>query len=92
MFDARVGRAFAAILAARARIDRPLIVVSHGLMIRQMIRLHMTLPAGVALPDALGNTSVTICGSGPPHEIAVLGSTDHLDDRTAHDRRSLAGF
>lgn len=92
MFDARVGQAFRAVIAARARLDRPLIVVSHGLMILQMLRLHMALPGGVVLPDSLGNTSVTICGADSPYEISVLGSIDHLDDRTAHDGRSLSGF
>ncbi len=91
-FDARVGQAFAAIVAARARLDRPLIVVSHGLMIRQMLRFHLRLPAGVALPEALGNTSVTICEAASPFEVSVLGSIDHLDERTAHDGRSLSGF
>lgn len=91
-FDARVGLAFAAVLAARARTDKPLIVVSHGLMIRQMLRHHLRLPAGVELPAALGNTSVTICGATAPHDVALLGSVDHLDDHTAHDGRSLSGF
>lgn len=92
VFDDRVGRAFAAVIAARARLDRPLIVVSHGLMLRQMLRHHFRLPAGVALPDALGNTSVTICAAAAPYEVTVLGSIDHLDGQTAHDRRSLSGF
>ena len=92
VFDARVGRAFDAVIAARARIDRPLIVVSHGLMIRQMIRYHLKLPAGVVLPESLGNTSVTICGDNSPWLVSVLGSVDHLDQGTAHDGRSLSGF
>ena len=92
MFDTRVGQAFEAVVAARARLDRPLIVVSHGLLILQMLRLHMALPAGVELPAALGNTSVTISGADSPFQISVLGSIDHLDALTAHDGRSFSGF
>ena len=91
-FDSRVAAAFQAVLAARARIDRPLIVVSHGLMIRQMIRHHLRLPAGVELPESLGNTSVTVCDDASPWLVTVLGSVDHLDQQTAHDGRSLSGF
>ena len=91
-FDARVGRAFEAVLAARARLDGPLIVVSHGLMIRQMIRHHLRLPAGVAVPESLGNTAITVCEARAPWLVTLLGSLDHLDARTAHDRRSLSGF
>lgn len=91
VFDARVARAFAAIVAARQRIDSPLIVVSHGLLLRQLLRHHLTLAAGTSLPDALANTSVTICAATAPHVVSVLGSVAHLDEASAHDGRSLTG-
>jgi len=77
-FDARVARAFEAVIARRARMTQPLIVVSHGLMLGQMLRHHMRLGQTMVVPEELGNTSITAVAATPPYQVRLLNSTEHL--------------
>ncbi len=90
-FFARVAQAFVHIVALRARLGGNLAVVTHGLVIRALLANHVQLPAGDALPLRVGNTSVSIFESRPPHAVALLDCTRHLDDSTRHDVHSLSG-
>ena len=83
MFDARIAQAFEAVVAARAALDRPLVVVSHELLLCRMIRRHLRLPDGTPPPDHLGNTGVTIVEAAAPYRVEVLGSVAHLEDVAA---------
>lgn len=91
VFEARVALAFAELLAHRARCAGPLVVVSHGLVIGRLLRNHLSLADGVAMPDHLGNTAVTIAQAEPPHRVSLLGCVAHLDAAIADNRRGLSG-
>lgn len=78
----------AAIAEMRSAIDGNLVVVSHGLTLQALITQHLRLPAGVGLPDKLGNTSITIAGAEPPHHISLLNCTRHLQGDLGDDARA----
>ena len=92
VFEARVALAFAEMVARRARLARSLVVVSHGLVIARILRHHLQLGEGVALPAHLGNTAVTIFDPAPPHLASLVACCAHLEGELAHDQRALSGF
>ncbi len=92
MFDARVEKAFAAVMAMRDRMDKPLIVVSHGLALRRMLRNHLRRPDGVPVPEDLLNTSVTVCEAVEPYHTTLIGCALHLEGDAVDDGRGLSGF
>lgn len=90
-FRARVARAFARIVALCAGLDGDLAVVTHGLVIGAMLEAHARLPDGAPMPSRLGNASLTILSAAPPHLVALLDSTAHLDAAVDDDPLSLSG-
>ena len=91
-FAQRCQAAWAALLAHQALADGPLVVVSHGLVIRQWLwHGPLQVPAGVALPDRLANTSVTMASAAPPHWASLVNCTAHLDGGVGEDAASLSG-
>ncbi len=90
-FLARVARAFEYALQLRATLNGPLAVVAHGLVIKAMLAHHTRLPAGVEVPERLGNTSITILSALPPHETSLVNCTVHLDGKLGEDGNSLSG-
>lgn len=90
-FRERVARAFAEVLARRATLAGTLVVVSHGLVIRALLEAHARLPAGVVLPERMGNASVTVLGAEAPFVVTLLNCTAHLEGAAADDAGSLAG-
>lgn len=93
-FHARVARAFALVCEAQTmRMGRgPLVVVTHGLVIRQMLRAHLSLPAGEAVPDSVANTSVTTFDPFPPYAARLIGCTSHLAAMPDRDPSSQAAL
>jgi len=79
------------VLAQRSTLSGVLVVVSHGLVIRAMLEAHARLPGGAALPERMGNTSVTVVGAEAPFAVTVLNCTAHLEGEARDDARSLAG-
>ncbi len=77
-FHARVRDAFALIVQRRAPLPGPLLVVTHGLVLRSIFEG----PLGVPHPEAFGNTSVSILEPVAPHAATLLNCTRHLDART----------
>lgn len=77
-FAERVARAWQAIVARRAQLSRPLIVVTHGLVVHGLIHQLWPELAGAATPP--GNTSVTILEAEAPHQLLLAPCTKHLDD------------
>ena len=75
----------------RAALDGHLAVVTHGLAIRTLLDGHLRLPDGAIVPAHMGNTSLTIVGALPPHEVTLLDCTRHLDAPIADDPRGLSG-
>ena len=90
-FDARCDRAFELALQLRATLDGPLVVVSHGLVIKSLLRRRIALPPGTAVPERVGNTSVTQVSHQPPHAADLVDCTTHLHGRIAEDGSSLSG-
>jgi len=78
-FERRVALAWARVVARRAALAGPLLVVSHGLVIRRMLAAHARLAAGQALMLRLENTSLSQVGAEPPHPIELAGCVAHLD-------------
>ena len=80
VFRARVARAFAVVLAVAARTPGHLAVVSHGLVIREIVRTHVHCEPAVAQPLSVENTSVSLIEPTAPHTLTLLGCTEHLAD------------
>ena len=91
-FRERVGRAFAELLAASAALEGPLVAVTHGLVIRTMLEMHVRLPEGQALPASLANTSCTVFEVAEPYAVSLLNCVRHLDASVRDDGRGLSGF
>lgn len=87
----RCDQAFEQALRLRAALDGPLVVVTHGLVIRAWLQGRVTLPGGTAPPARIGNTSVTQVDPQPPHAARLVDCTAHLQGLLAEDGRSLSG-
>jgi len=94
-FSARCQAAWAWVLAQRSRTGGPLAVVTHGLVIREWLeRGPLMLAPGLAPPQRLANTSLTIASAAPPHHVTLLDCTAHLAAEAGgpgEDARSLSG-
>ena len=89
-FEQRVALAFELLRRERARLgDAPLVVVSHGLVIRALLERHVG--GGAALPAHLGNTAVSIVQAEPPHAVTLAACTAHLDALRADAADGLVG-
>jgi broad specificity phosphatase PhoE len=80
-FHDRVAQAWQAVLALRTTLSGPLVVVSHGLLIRAALQLHAHWPPGLTLPDRLRNTSYSLVAAVAPYSVLAVDRTDHLSSR-----------
>ena len=78
VFDARVDRAWQAVLDVAKRIDGRLAVVTHGLVCASLVSRHLDLD-GQETP-AFANTSVTVVQGLPPFRVLRLACAEHLDE------------
>ncbi len=92
VFDARVDRAWQAILDEASRTSGNLAVVSHGLVCASIARNHLKLVAGETMPAHWPNTAVTIFENAPPHAVTVAGCGEHLDTPDVMDAGYMAGL
>lgn len=90
-FAQRAAQAFAYILEVRNALGGPLVVVTHGLVLREWLATHVALPPGMPLPTHLGNTGVTIIEADAPHPALRVDCTAHLDAWAADDAQALSG-
>jgi broad specificity phosphatase PhoE len=91
-FAERCSAAWAWVLEQRAALGGPLAVVTHGLVIKHWLQqgpLHW--PAGLAAPERLANTSLTVVEAGPPHTVHRVDCIAHLARGVGEDARSLSG-
>lgn len=94
-FAQRCQRGFDEALCWQRRLGGLLVVVTHGLVIRQMLMalppaaLASSCPGG-ALPR-LGNTSVTVLDGGEPHTVRLLNCVRHLGGGLEEKAQSLSG-
>lgn len=89
-FRERVARAFDEILAMRRTLEGNLVVVSHGLVIRVLLERHLSLN-GLAAPERLANTSVTVFDLAEPYAVSLLNCEEHLLAADRDDGRSVVG-
>jgi len=79
VFHARVDRAWAAVRALAAATSGTLAVVTHGLVCKSLAGRHLSLGAGVTVPERWENTSVTILHGPTPWTVRLLNCAVHLD-------------
>jgi len=90
-FHARITQALAFAASHRACLDGPLVVVSHGLVIRALLENNIDLGSH-ALPERIGNTSLTIISAQSPHRAELVNCTAHLvGTGLAEGEHSLSG-
>lgn len=93
-FRRRVDAAWAEALALRSRLmdGGTLVVVTHGLVIWELLSRHLDL-GGHPMPGHLGNTALTVVAAAAPHRVRLLACTRHLEegDQVADDPRALCG-
>jgi 2,3-bisphosphoglycerate-dependent phosphoglycerate mutase len=77
-FHDRVARAWERVRARSSQMRGNLAVISHGLVCRSVVQSLTPVDASAKVPEAWGNTSLTVLGARPPHEIALLNCTAHL--------------
>ncbi|WP_395699677.1 histidine phosphatase family protein [Aquabacterium sp.] len=90
-FSARAAQAWAELLALRRRLGGPLVVVTHGLVLREWLRHSLQLPPGMALPARMSNASLTRALAEPPHTVTLLDCTAHLAGGLGDDAQALSG-
>ncbi len=91
-FAARCAAAWAWVLQQQAALGGPLAVVSHGLVIRHWLHHGpLQVPAGLALPERMSNTSLTVATAATPHAVSLVDCTAHLGGAVQADAKSLSG-
>ena len=90
-FARRCERAFERILQMRRKLEAPLIVVTHGLVIRQMLSALPASALGEGELPRMGNASVTVFDASAPHAVHVLNCVAHLTDGLREGAESLSG-
>jgi broad specificity phosphatase PhoE len=93
-FAARCAAAWAWVLQQHAALGSGgvLAVVSHGLVIKQWLRDGpLQVPATLALPERLSNTSLTMAAASVPHVVSLVDCTAHLGGAVQADAKSLSG-
>lgn len=90
VFKARVAQAFRRIVQLAAGLSGDLVVVTHGLVIRQMLAGCVGLPED-RMPTRIANTGVTSLAAAPPHNVECLDDTRHLAAGRADDAGGLSG-
>lgn len=90
-FHDRVTQALAYAARLRETLDGPLIVVSHGLVIRALLE-HNIARGDHPLPVRIGNTAITSVSAQTPHVAELVNCTVHLAGTDlAEDPHSLSG-
>jgi broad specificity phosphatase PhoE len=91
-FQARCIAAWGEVRAIQARLNGPLAVVTHGLVLRCWLTLGpLVLADGLQAPASLGNTSLTIASAAAPHLVSLVNCQAHLAPGQAEQVRSLSG-
>jgi broad specificity phosphatase PhoE len=91
-FAQRVARAFELVAQRRAALNGGnLAVVSHGLVLRQILAAHVLRADGASVPTHMGNTSLSIVEAHAPYRVALMNSTEHLDAAVRDDPKALSG-
>jgi broad specificity phosphatase PhoE len=90
-FAKRCRLAWADLVQLRSRLDGALVVVTHGLTIRQLMADLPAASGTAALAGRLGNTAVTVLDASSPHTVRLFNCTRHLVSGLKEDETSLSG-
>lgn len=91
-FVQRVAQAWTHAVRTRSALGGTLVVVTHGLVLRELFRKHLSLAAGLRAPTHLGNTGLSVVDSEPPYTVTLLDCTEHLAGTgTGDDAQALSG-
>ena len=92
-FAERCRQAFAHALQLQSALGGPLVVVTHGLVIRQILAAlsPSAHEAGRIDLPRMGNTSLSILDAAPPHTVRRLNCVRHLDGGLQEGVESLSG-
>jgi broad specificity phosphatase PhoE len=93
-FAQRCAAAWAWLLQQQAALGAGgvLAVVTHGLVIKQWLKHGpLQVPASLALPERLANTSLTVAAAVAPHGVSLVDCTAHLGGDVLADAKSLSG-
>ena len=91
VFAKRVIEAFQHAVEIRAKLQGPLVVVSHGLVIQTILENCVDL-GGQTMPHRIANTSVTVIDIASPFKVQTMNCTLHLEGtEVAEDAKSLSG-
>lgn len=90
-FAERCRLAWADLVQLRSCLDGALVVVSHGLTIRQLMADLPAAAGAAALAGRLGNTAVTVLDVSSPHKVRLFNCTRHLVSGLKEDETSLSG-
>jgi probable phosphoglycerate mutase len=77
-FHARVAAAFDFVVSRRHSVNGNLVVITHGLVCRAVVRRHARLFEGAVVPELFHNTSVTVLLEKAPHAVSLLNCARHL--------------
>lgn len=91
VFGQRCRQAFDQLLQARRALGGPLLVVTHGLVIRELLAALPSQAHAETTWPRLGNTSLTVIDAEPPHTLRRLNCTLHLQGRLQEAPDSLSG-
>jgi len=90
-FHERVAEALDYAAKLRENLNGPLIVVSHGLVIRALLEKNIQLGA-YTIPAKIGNTALTMISAQSPYRAELVNCTLHLmGTGLAEDEHSLSG-
>lgn len=78
VFHARVAVAWERIARVATETPGNLLVVTHGLVCRALVKRHLALPPDESLPAIWGNTALTEVAAMPPWAVHRLNCTAHL--------------
>jgi len=90
-FAERCRIAWTDLVQQRSRLDGVLVVVSHGLTLRQLMADLPAAAGAGALAGRLGNTAVTVLDAFYPHAVRLFNCTRHLGSGLKEDETSLSG-
>ena len=78
-FHARVKQSFEFLLVL-AKEYQNLAVITHGLVIRELLASHVQLQGESVVPAHLANTSVSVFTLPAPYPVSLLNCSEHLTD------------
>lgn len=82
-FVERVNLAWEAILASYQNTQGSLIVMTHGLVLRELIKQHLIVNDGIAPMSDFQNTCITEVDGADRKTVVRLCDAQHLDDKNA---------